>query len=142
MEQVPVMDRRRNRLSPEESADLLVWLESNRPALAAKQATPFQAARMAAKSLGFTITKNNLLWMAEKHHLHWQSWMQNLKPKDAWRCPHCGLLMKKPSCPGCDLSRSRRENQTTAKNHGLKWFTNLCKLGVIDDANDRKTERE
>ena len=136
------MNRRRNRLSPEEAADLLVWMETNRRLLAEKQASPHQAARLAAKSLGFTVTKSNLLYIAEKHHLHWQSWMVNVKPKNAWRCPHCGQLMKKEKCKACDLSRSERENKETAMSHGLKWFTNLCKTGVIRNGNYRKTERE
>ena len=116
----------RNMLKQQQRQQLREWLEAERPKLAKKQAKIHTAAILATKALGFKVTRNNINWMAEKHHLHWHAWQVPSK-KHAWRCPHCGGLMNKKLCGACDLNRSQRKNQETANRHGLKWLTQLCK---------------
>jgi len=121
------MTRQRNMLTGEQRQQLLSWLEASRAGLARKSAKVQTAAIEAGKALGFKVTRANVNWICEKHHLHWQAWQVAGRPKDSWRCPHCGGLMKKKKCRGCDLSRSQRKNEEIAKSHGLEWFTQLCK---------------
>ena len=121
------MSRQRNMLPLEQRHQLREWLEAERAKLAKKQAKIHTAAILATRALGFKVTRANINWMAEKHHLHWQAWHVPNRPKNSWRCPHCGGLMKKKVCGECDLNRSQRKNEETANRHGLKWLTQLCK---------------
>ena len=134
------MTRQRNVLTGDQRLQLLLWLESSRPLLARKMAKIHTAAILASKALGFKVTRANVNWMAEKHHLHWQAWQVTTRPKNSWRCPHCGGLMKKQKCSGCDLSRSLRRNEQIAKSHGLEWLTKLYK-GGRDGSHDNREER-
>lgn len=123
------MTRARNVLSRDQAQQMREWLEAERPALAKAGAKLQTVAILATKALGFPVTRSNISWMAEKHSLHWLSWQQNRRPKNAWKCPVCGGLMKKPGCSACDLTASQRKNAATAKRYGLTWFIKIYREG-------------
>jgi len=125
-------------LSDFQRAELLAWLEASRPTLAENEATIHQAARAATVELEFAVSKKHVKWLIEEHGLDWKSWGRR-KPKNAWRCPVCGQLMKRHECPACDLSRSQRENIETALTHGQKWFfNNFKKRGEKKDGKQKE----
>jgi len=126
------LTHRRNALTRENRQQLLDWLEAERPKLAAKKATTHKAAILAHKALGFPVTRNNISWFIENHDLGWLSLQIAARPKHSWRCPLCGVLMKKPKCPGCNLSASRRLNEQAARRHGQEWLRTLKFFGIKD----------
>ena len=122
----------RNRLTKEQRQQLIEWVEAERQTLARKSATIHLAAILAHQALGFAVTRKHIASIVEQFSLGWATLHVRKKPAGSWRCPHCGQLMKKKTCYGCDLSASRRQNNKAAQAHGLAWLTKVLKRGKND----------